>query len=61
MSKIVTVPLDCELETLLNRMLLAKKTKNKSQIIREAIWDYSKKILNDFNSIELKGATNGDC
>ena len=61
MSKVVTVPLDGELEKLLNQMLQAKKTKNKSQVIREAIWDYGQKILTNFNSIELKGATNGDC
>ena len=61
MSKTITIQLDQELGIMLDKMMKAKRTKNKSQIIREALWDYSQKILDNFNTIELKGVANGDC
>lgn len=53
MSKVVTVPLDDELEVLLNQMLQARRMKVKSQVIREAIWEYAQKILNQNTTIEV--------
>ena len=40
-----TIALDNELNVVLTSLLQARKTKNKSQIIREALWAYAEKIL----------------
>ena len=48
-----TISLDDELKNLVNSLLAQRKTKNRSQIIREALWCYAEKILpkNDISYI----------
>ena len=40
-----TITLDDELDKVLSLLLQERKTKNKSQIIREALWTLAEKIL----------------
>ena len=40
-----TISLDDELKRLVSSLLAQRKTKNRSQIIREALWCYAEKIL----------------
>jgi hypothetical protein len=45
MSKMIAVLLDEEQHSLLKDLLKARKEKNVSRIVREALWCYGEKIL----------------
>lgn len=53
MKKIITIVADQELVRLLEDLKKARKMRNQSQIVREALWGYGEKILNQNTTIRV--------
>ena len=56
MAKLISVLLDDEQENLLEYLLQARREKNVSRIIREALWCYGEKILPKTTTAVVKEA-----
>lgn len=54
MAITVSVKLDDEQAALLKKILLARRDKCKSRILREALWCYAEKILPEIMPTEIK-------